>query len=187
MNFSNDLMLYKVLPKYIEALRNIENGGDESVYMVNDGKENRPFIGIITLCNSYNYFIPLTTTKERFKYLTSREPDFTPIYKKGKLIAGIEFNKMIPVPLNQIRPLDLEIRRHDNNKTRENKMIRMYEYEWCNNHKNQIIHKAQHLYDMYINKDASYKNIKYCVDFIRLEVICRQYEIKCPPQYNKIK
>ena len=184
MQADKDLKLYKVLPKYISALRDESNGGDISVYMVNAGKDDRPFIGIVTLCNSRNYFIPLTSYKERFRYLTAKEPDFTPIYKSGKMIAAIEFNKMIPVPLNQIRPLDLESHKHDNKSLLIKKALRKYECNWCNQHKDEIQLKAQKLYDMVINHDASYKNINYCVNFSDLERICDQYECLHSPQHH---
>ena len=176
----NELKLYKVLPKYIDALRDESNNGDSSVYMVGNGKDDRPFIGIITVCNEYTYFIPLTTYKDRFKYLTAKEPDFTPIYMNGKLVAGIEFNKMIPVPLNQVRPLDIEIHNHDGIALKKKKILRKYEYTWCNSHKDEIIQKAQKLYTMYLTKDSAYKNIAYCVDFPSLEAICRKYAYEHP-------
>lgn len=178
-----ELYLYKVLPKYIDALRDEENGGDKSVYMVAEGKEDRPFIGIVTICNSRYYLIPLSSYKERFKYLTTKEPDFMPIYCKGKLVAGIEFNKMIPVPLNQIRPLDIIVRKHDSKRLIDKKELRKYEYEWCNRHKDAIIRKARSLYDLFGTKDPDYKNIKFCLDFYKLERICDEYEKKHMPQH----
>ena len=181
--FFEELRLYKVVPNYIEALRDENNGGDLSVYKVDGNKGNRPFVGIITICNELNYFIPLTSYKDRFKYLTSKELDFTPIYRKGKLVAGVEFNKMIPVPLNQIRPLDMNLRRHDNAKVKESKLLRRYEYEWCNSHRNEIVKKAQELYTMYVEDDVRYKNKKYCLNFPELDKIFNKYELDHPAQY----
>ena len=115
--------------------------------------------------------------------MTAKEPDFTPIYRSGKLVAGIEFNKMIPVPLNQVRPLDMELRKYDTSRNHEAKLLRKYEYDWCNSHKDAIINKAQSLYSMYIKKDSNYKNIKYCLDFPSLEIICKKYEREHPAQH----
>lgn len=38
-----------MVPNYIEALRDENNGGDLSVYKVDGNKGNRPFVGIITI------------------------------------------------------------------------------------------------------------------------------------------
>lgn len=179
----NELRLYKVLSKYVEALRNKDNGGDETAYRVDKDKENRPFVGIITFCNGRNYFIPLTTPRERIKYLTAKEPDYTPIYRKGQLLAGIEFNKMIPVPLNQVRELDIESREHDSRSNRWEKERRRYEIVWCNKHAEEIVRKAEMLYRMRINNDPSYKNIAYCLNFPALEAICDEYEKNHPKQH----
>lgn len=183
---TNELKLYKVLPKYIELLRDESKGGDESVYIVDGNKSNRPFVGIVAVFNDCNYFIPLTSYKKRFKYLTAKEPDFTPIYRNGNLVAGLEFNKMIPVPLNQIRPLDMEMRKHDSDKRKEAKELRIYEQNWCNKNKDLIIDKATKLYNMYVNKDKNYKNIKYCVNFPKLEILCAKYSSLHQPQHNAI-
>ena len=175
------LKLYKVLPKYVATLRN-ENIGDKGLYMVDGNKENRPFVGVVAIINECNYFIPLTSYKDRFRYLTAKEPDFTPIYRKGRLVSALEFNKMIPVPTNQIRPLDMNIRNHDTEGRRKAKELRIYEQNWCNEHKEKIREKAISLYNMYVNKDDNYKNIAYCSDFPRLEKICKMYEQNHPPR-----
>lgn len=172
---------YKVLPKYVATLRN-ENIGDKGLYMVDGNKENRPFVGVVAIINECNYFIPLTSYKDRFRYLTAKEPDFTPIYRKGRLVSALEFNKMIPVPTNQIRPLDMNIRNHDTEGRRKAKELRIYEQNWCNEHKEKIREKAISLYNMYVNKDDNYKNIAYCSDFPRLEKICKMYEQNHPPR-----
>ena len=51
------LQLYRVIPKYIDALRDEANGGDLRVYKVSEGKEHRPFVGIITEFNGQNNFV----------------------------------------------------------------------------------------------------------------------------------
>lgn len=184
MSEEQKLVLYKVLPKYNAILRDKEHGGDERIYQVENGKEGRPFVGIITLVNNQTYLIPLTKYKARFKYLTAKEPDFTPIYRKGKMIAGIEFNRMIPVPLNQVRLFDNEIHLHDNRQTIEEKEKRKYEENWCNKHKEQIIEKAQTLYNLYLaNNRKNYKNIDECLDFPALEKICKVYAENHKPQH----
>ena len=74
---ANELNLYKVLPKYIDALRDEALDGDPTIYIV-DGKEKRPFIGIVAIINGYYYFVPLTRYKPRFHYLTNKGTSFIP-------------------------------------------------------------------------------------------------------------
>ena len=42
--FIMELNLYRIVPKYIDALRDETNGGDKRVYDVRNGKEHRPFV-----------------------------------------------------------------------------------------------------------------------------------------------
>lgn len=93
---------------------------------------------------------------------------------------------MIPIPLNQIRPLDIIIHKHDSENLKSKKSLRQYEYYWCNQHRDEIQQKAQKLYDMYTRRDPQYKNIQYCVNFLSLEIICDQYNLTHAPQhYNQ--
>lgn len=62
MNIDKDkLQIYKVLPKYVETLRDENIGRDKRLYIVDGNKENRPFVGIVATINDCNYFIPLTS------------------------------------------------------------------------------------------------------------------------------
>ncbi len=60
-----DFKLYKVDMKYIRNLHNI----DDKVLSVSPqaGKDNRVFIGIVIVCGSYKYCIPLSSPKEKHK------------------------------------------------------------------------------------------------------------------------
>ena len=78
------LKLYRVIPKYMDALRDESNGGDRRVYLVSDGKEHRPFIGVITVCNGQKYCIPLTINKDKFRNMRDKI-DFSRIIINGKI------------------------------------------------------------------------------------------------------
>lgn len=173
--------LYKVLPKYVEQLRDESIGGDSRLYK--EDKEDRPYIGVV-LKNGQKYCIPITKYKKRFHYLTNDEPDFMPIYRNGQMVAGVEFNRMIPVPDNQIREQDLNITQKDIKNGRDgNKELKKYEEKWCKARKTQITDKAQKLYERYVSKDITYENIDNCVNFQSLEKICHDYTIKHPSQH----
>jgi protein AbiQ len=59
----SDFKLYKVDMKYIRNLHKI----DDKVLSVSPqtGKENRVFIGIVTLCGDHKYCIPLSSPKSK--------------------------------------------------------------------------------------------------------------------------
>ena len=60
-----EFKLYKVDMKYIRNLHNI----DDKVLSVSPqaGKDNRVFIGIVIVCGSHKYCIPLSSPKEKHK------------------------------------------------------------------------------------------------------------------------
>lgn len=97
----DSLNLYRVIPKYTKVLQDEEKGGDKRVY----GKDNRPFIGIIAVCNGQKYCIPLTSAKDKFDNMKGTI-DFGIIKINGEIKAGIEYGRMIPVEDYLLRPLD---------------------------------------------------------------------------------
>ena len=60
------LSLYTVNMKYI---RNLHNQGDDRVFSVSPqtGKSNRPFVGIVIICNNKQYCIPLSSPKDKHR------------------------------------------------------------------------------------------------------------------------
>ena len=60
-----DFKLYKIDMKYIRNLHNI----DDKVLSISPqmGKDNRVFIGIVTICGVHKYCIPLSSPKEKHK------------------------------------------------------------------------------------------------------------------------
>lgn len=58
------LSMYTVNMKYI---RNLHNQGDDRVFSVSPqiGKETRPFIGIVIICDDKQYCIPLSSPKTK--------------------------------------------------------------------------------------------------------------------------
>ncbi len=112
--------LYKVDMKYIRNLHNI----DDKVLSVSPqaGKDNRVFIGIVIVCGSHKYCIPLSSPKEKHKKMKN-SMDFSKIEINGKLLGVLNFNLMIPIEDEQVRHVDTTIFKRD----REN--IRYYKKE----------------------------------------------------------
>lgn len=93
----------------------MHNQGDYRVYSVSPqtGKSQRPFVGIIIILNSRKYCIPLSSPKEKHKEMKN-SPDFHRILdSKGKLIAVLNFNDMIPVRDDTIQRIVLKVSKKD--------------------------------------------------------------------------
>lgn len=119
--------LYYVDLKYIRDLHNV----DDNVMSVSPqtGKEDRPFLGIVTIIESKKYCVPLTSgDKIKFKH-KKNSIDFIKIPDENMkdefgayiTIGGINLNNMIPVNDTVIQPVDIAIHSSDNKKQRNNK------------------------------------------------------------------
>lgn len=171
---SEELKLYKVRPKYIKELLKV----DKRVYY----KDERPFIGIVVVCNGQKYCVPLTTPKEKFSNMKGRI-DFGLIKKDGQIVAGIEYSRMIPVEEYLLRKIDTEEHKHDSANNKSEKLLRKYELEWCNLHKEDIVNKVNVLYNTYIS-GIEFKRRKNCLDFPLLEKVCNEYCKRHPQQHR---
>ena len=90
----DEIKLYKVDPLYIKALRDESKGGDSRAYK--EDKTQRPYVGVVTVCNEQKYCIPLTSNKEKFSKMTGKI-DISLIVIQGKIKGAVEFSRMIPV------------------------------------------------------------------------------------------
>lgn len=59
------LEVYRIDMKYIRNLHNI----DDRIFSVSPqiGKDERPFLGIIIICNEHKYYVPMSKTKKSMK------------------------------------------------------------------------------------------------------------------------
>ena len=172
------LNLYRVIPKYIKALQDESNGGDKRVY----GKDNRPFIGIVVVCNGQKYCVPLTSVKEKFMKMKGAI-DFGLIKINNEIVAGIEYSRMIPVEEHFLRPLDTIEHAHDTDKLKTVKKLRRAEIERCATHNEEITNKVNVLYNTYTS-NVFFKHRKNCLDFPQLERIGKTYCKEHPQQHN---
>lgn len=152
------------------------------------GKEARPFIGILTMCNGQNYCIPLTRIEGKEKLSgkggTKRGAiDYSPIIINGVPKAGIQFSRMIPVPDNVLRELDVKDHKHDLKRQKDDKRLRREELEWIRQNRHDIINKAQTLYNAYIS-GMQFKRRDDCLNFPQLETLCKDYERIHVPQHH---
>ena len=165
------LEVYRIDMKYIRNLHNI----DDRVLSVSPqiGKDERPFLGVIIVCNEQKYCVPLSKPKR--KHLKMRDKiDFKKIVYKGELIGVLNFNLMIPVEDVLIQKIDTTIRKHDNADTRKKKELLIKELDWCNEHVRDLINTANVLYSKYISEEM-FSAREQCLDFKRMEIECKKF------------
>ena len=136
------------------------------------GKEKRPFVGIVILCESKKYCIPLTSPKP--KHLTMKnDKDFTRMFdENGEMIGCLSFNNMIPVSDSVLSPVNMKL--HPEMREHERKYVSLLndQLDWCNENQEAIIRKAEKLYRLITeNPDKLPLLTKRCCDFIRLETV----------------
>lgn len=166
-----ELHLYKVDMKYIRNLHNI----DDKVLSVSPqiGKDNRVFVGIVVVCGTHKYCIPLSSPKAKHKKMRN-SMDFTKIEVEGKLLGVLNYNLMIPINEDQLQLIDVIIRKRDREQIRIYKALCQKELDWCRQHSELICNKANVLYKQYIT-GGEYKGKNRCVNFPRLEKECERY------------
>ena len=80
--------------KYVRDLHN----ADDRVQSISPQihKSNRPFVGIVVVCEDHMYCVPLDHPKAKH-YKMKNDVDFTRIFDGEKLMGVMNFNNMIPV------------------------------------------------------------------------------------------
>ena len=83
------LEVYRIDMKYIRNLHNI----DERVLSVSPqiGKDERPFLGVIVICNEHKYCVPLSKPKKKHGKMRDKI-DFKKIVYHEELIGVLNFN-----------------------------------------------------------------------------------------------
>ena len=169
------LNLYLVDIKYIRELHH----ADDRVLSVSPqiGKQHRIFVGIIVICNSRKYLVPLSHPVEKHKRMKPRA-DFDKILNRhGKLIGVLNYNLMIPVENAQVRTVDVKEKREDSPAERYYKQLCVDELSWCRKNQETIVNKANVLYSL-CTEDSTYKGKNRCLDFRNLEQVCDKYNSK---------
>lgn len=168
------LHVYRMDIKYIRDLQRVDDRGMSVSPQI--GKEERPFLGVIVMCNGMKYCVPLSKQKEKHKRMRNKI-DFKKIEVDGNLLGVLNFNLMIPVTDKQIKRIDTTIRKHDNSNIKSRKELLAKELEWCNEHFVDLCNTANVLYKKYISGEA-FSAKTQCLDFPKLEMACNIYNQK---------
>ena len=162
------LNLYFMDMKYIRDLHKV----DDRVQSVSPQihKSNRPFVGIVVICDEHKYCVPLDSAKEKHK-TQKNDVDFTRIFDGEKLISVLNFNNIIPVDDIYITKIDLKPSPKDNSAQANYKKLCIKEIEWCRKNQEAIVKKANKLYYLVQKPNCSSMLKKRCNDFKKLEKI----------------
>lgn len=169
------LRLYTVNMKYI---RNLHNQGDDRVFSVSPqlGKDTRPFVGIVIICDDKQYCIPLSSPKNKHKAMKNSVDFHKVLDTEGKLIGVLDFNNMIPVRKDVLKEVDIKIYPHDNQKIRYYKNLVIDQLNFCRQNQDIIIAKANKLYRMIGKKNTSGQLKRRCLKWHKLEEILKNFK-----------
>ena len=175
MQFS-DFGLFYVDEPYLKAL----NAADKnSQYSDDKDYGNKPFLGIVEH-DVYKYLIPLSSGKPKHAGMDYVGRDYILIYETinisakrssdivkfrrdawlDKILSILNINQMIPVPDGLYYKIDVF----------SNSLIRK-EYDFCFDYKEDIIIKANELYNTATNN----KTLERCCDFNKLKKVCTKF------------
>ena len=166
------LNLYRIDIKYIRNLHNVDNRVSSVSPQI--GKQHRIYIGIVIICNTKKYLIPLSHPVSKHQKMSPRA-DFDKITNKhGKLIGVLNYNLMIPVEDPQLIKENLKNNIKDTISDIHYKQLCIDELNWCRKHSNIIINKANCLYQL-CTTPSNYKGKSRCLNFKKLELACEKY------------
>jgi protein AbiQ len=156
--------------KYIRDLARV----DDNVMSVSPQirKENRPFVGIVVICDNKKYCVPLTSPKPKHMSMKN-DKDFSRMFDKGnKLIGCLNFNNMIPVDDSVLLPIDMEVHKSDSIGEQAYKALLNDQLDWCNDNLEAITSKACKLYKIVTETPDKMKNLtRRCCNFKKLEQV----------------
>lgn len=128
-------------------------------------KNERKYIGVVLQINGFNYFAPLSSFKDKHKSM-KEGLDFIKI----KNYAVINLNNMFPVPLSEIKYVDINSERDVHYRA-----LLLAEYRYIKSIEGKICKNAQNVYKIKIKDGDSSPLAKRCNDFLLLEKACANY------------
>ena len=164
MSFS----FYTVETAYCEYLRK----ADPCVPYTMDQKAVRPFVGIVFLVNTFQYYAPLTSPKRKHLYMKN-QIDFLKI--KGGEWGAINFNNMIPVQPACLKKVEIRIFETDSKADVDYKNLLSNQLSWCNSHRDIILRQAEKLYHTIIDGKAWGTLARRCCNFSLDEKLCAEF------------
>ncbi len=160
----NVLRIYEIQNDYINYLSEF---APHLFHNKKSSQENeRKYIGIVLEINSYKYFAPLSSFKEKHKKMNE-----TLDFIKIKNFAVINLNNMFPVPKTQI--INFDIKKVKNKKY---KALLQREYRYITIIENKILESAKLLYNYKLEHKNKTNLAKRCNNFLLLEKKSDEYK-----------
>lgn len=166
----------------MKLIRNFHNQGDDHVFSVSPqvGKDTRPFIGIVIICDEKQYCVPLSSPKDKHISMKN-DVDFHKVLDPhGKLIGVLDFNNMIPVREDVLKKINVKINPHDSKSVKHYKNLMIDQINFCQQNQEIIIAKANKLYRIVQKKNASGQLKRRCLNWNKLERVLDRFQPKTP-------
>ena len=174
------LNLYTLDLKYVRSLSKV----DDRVMSISPqaGKQHRPFVGIVLVCGSRSYCIPLSSPKPKHTRMRNALDFMRIVNRNEKLIGVLNLNNMIPVDSSVIRLVDMKCQPGDSADARRYKALLNDQLDWCNDNREAISRKANRLYDLVVrHPERSRSLVSRCCDFRKLELVLDRRKTAAKP------
>lgn len=184
----------------LDYLSKLYSADHEVFYSEQNHYENKPHVGILINNDGYDYVIPLTSAKTKHQFWKNKtqtnylvyeiirreECDENDIIKDlentsegetsefvERIMSVLEIKKMIPIKDGvfekiEFNNFDLEV-----TEERQRKSLLEKEYEFCLTIKDEIIEKANKIYEKQKVKGV----LPFHCNFSLLETVCSEYEM----------
>ena len=162
------LNLYLIDMKYVRDLAKADTNSNVMSVSPQVGKASRPFIGVIIVCNTFKYCVPLSSPKEKHKTMKN-DVDFMKIVVADKILGVLNFNNMIPVDERFISRFNMLVSPSDDAQTVRYKRMAAKQLTFCQQNQDQIIKRANKLHEMILSGRANRTLQRRCCDFAALE------------------
>ena len=157
------IQFFTVDPQYIAYLQAVDPRVPDVVY---PGRHKKMLCGIVLHVNGVAYYAPLSSNK------APSSISFLVCDRRGKAIASLRFQYMIPVPENVLTKVDFSLLMRQDPKYGS---LVMEEYRFCNKAESikGIMQKAKRAYR--ISSNTAHDKNRFCCDFAALEAAMLKY------------
>ena len=171
----NKLKWYVVNKEYVSYLKKF----DDKVENINYSEKLKPYIGILITINEINYYVPISSVKEKH-YKMNEDMDFIKLMENDRILGVLNLNNMIPIDNQNVKVLkykEIEDYRKFKNDKEKHLYISFLSFELglINGKIDKIKSNAVELYNEKINRPNS-KISKRCCNFKLLEEKCIDYK-----------
>jgi protein AbiQ len=162
------LKLYTIETDYIEHLKKFQS----HIWDNEDNNRLRPYVGVVLNVGDHKYYAPLSSPKPKHEKMQDRL-DFIRLEYKGKLIAALNLNNIIPVDDELVTLIDID-------KIEDKRYKELLNVEMIDIRRKRavILKNANSIYNKVTKFGDEPKNarlVSLCYDFILLEQKLHEY------------